>query len=406
MKKTPKSLRYLNIKHCKYKGYLSFIIKYVYIIEIIRNKLQNYLSNIKNLFLLLIILLIFIRCKYISHDIIFSNEFIQGYLMKTLNSSSLMTNECKLCNFSLSNENFTKPNSSERDIILSIAIGAIFNIYPFIKTLRTTQCKARIVIFIDSLTFSSMNYSYFEEISKCGVQFIDIGDKVPTEAEDIFYYRYVLYNQFLKENQQEINRVILVDLFDTVFQHDPFTTNFSEDLLYLSDEGYSLMNSLFNTIQIRRNILNMSSSIFNDPSIYKENYLKKIRYKHILNGGLQGGGLLPILSFLSLMTKIGDKNKMKAIGDDQAFINIFAYSKLLKNICKFEIIPSSSYFMSSNALYCMLEKNSYGSNYKFGNFSRGNKIPAILHQYNRCHNIKEDLLRVCPNDNNIPYYVI
>ena len=402
--KIPQSLRYFNIKHGKYKYSWLCILLYIKIQPLVYH-LQNFAIKFKNIFFVFINILIFIKIIYTSYDILVACDIWLGRTMYSLNSSSLPSTECKLCSFQALGQNNTIPNSSERDIILTVAIGAVYNIIPFIRTLRTTNCKARVVIFIDSLTLSSMNTSMYEDISKCGIQFVDIGTKVPSEAEDIFFYRYIIFNNFLRENEQEIDRVILVDLFDTVFQNDPFITNFSENILYLSEEGYPLMDSLFNTIQIRKNIHNMNPQTFDDNSVYQSNYLKKIKNKHIINGGLQAGGLLPMLSFLSIMAKIGNESAMKAYGDDQAFLNIFAYSKLLKKVCDFEIVPSSSYFMSSNALYCMLEKNPFRNDSKFGNFSRGSKVPSILHQYNRCQDIIDELLAVCPNDYDIPYYI-
>ena len=369
-----------------------------------KKKSRIIIETEKNNFLFLCISIILVNIiVHISNNLDCIGFVYNGIKMNVLNASSLLTKECEHCLFNYSN-NGTIPDSSNRDLILSMAIGYPFNLYPFIESLRATKCKARVVIFIDSSLFKEIDYKYIESISKCGVQFIDAGSYIPKTYDDMYYYRYLLYESFLKMNEPLIDRVIVVDLYDTLFQHDPFTLSFNKDYLYLSDEGYKIKIARYNVIQINRSLFGVASTLY--PSSKLNEIIESVIKKETINGGIQAGGVKQMINFLCLMKQFGNYRTFLAKGDDQGFINIVVHSGVLKRICNYELVSPNSSFMTSIALYSHIRKDPFSmQNETFGYFSRGGYIPAILHQVDRSPAIIGSYLSLCPNINSIPYYM-
>ena len=96
-------------------------------------------------------------------------------------------------------------------------------IYYFLKSLRkyNNDCKVVIIcekqnIFDDLIKFS--NEMNFEIYTNFNIKY------------HMMYYRFEIYNTYLKESNIIFNKVLLSDINDVIFQEDPFSINFTEDL--------------------------------------------------------------------------------------------------------------------------------------------------------------------------------
>ena len=193
-----------------------------------------------------------------------------------------ITNTCKHCNFTVRN---TGANSCERDVIFGCQFGSAQNIIPLLRTLRTTGSKCKFVIVFDKaaqeqITPETRQYAY-----ECGCQFIDL--KCNVSRKDYFAFQYVRYYMlhFLEFNcNYPFNRIISLDLHDTVFQGDPFNEQVVVDSLNAADEGDSFIK---NPIVIK----------WSDP-IFKMTQEEK-RTKFITAAYL-GGGYDKMVTFLRL----------------------------------------------------------------------------------------------------------
>ena len=131
--------------------------------------------------------------------------------------------QCNLCNFTVRNE---AQDSTPDDLIIGVALRHISNENFFARTIRTTGSKCRIVFVCDDIAIENLPKERYDDAVKCGVQF----SVVPSKSWNGDYfslaaaaYYYVL--AFLLRNRGRFYRIIFQDLFDSVFQGDPFTTD-------------------------------------------------------------------------------------------------------------------------------------------------------------------------------------
>ena len=312
-----------------------------------------------------------------------------------------VSHRCKLCDFDIDN-NGTTPNSSERDVILLVAFRKLYNLFPFVHSIRTTGCKARIFVFLDQIAEQSQTEEFYKQMEDCGVQFIPLYNYDPKFLDDVYYYRYLIYHNFLFANQKDIDRVIAVDLFDSIAQHDPFTVSFKKDYMYFSNEGYSLKENDFNlkTLEFAFEGLKKINASFNRSDV---NYHLLIQ-NPIINGGIQAGGVKPFLAFSKFMTRIGDSKTMSAYGPDQAFLNYYLHTGAFENLFKYEIKLDKTAFISTIGVWLTDEDNVFPQTAELGNFERDNVKPAIIHQFDRSQVLYEAVIKACPNDSNVNDY--
>ena len=155
-------------------------------------------------------------------------------------------NKCKLCSF-VPNNGSHLPNSSGRDAIFLLGINKLTNLLPIVKTLRTTGSKCRVFLFTDAQTIKKYGLvrNFYVPLENCGLEIVNLGDLNTNDYYYICYLRYNIYKSFLILYRQFFDRIIFMDLYDSIIQHDPFTTEFGNSL-YLSDEGYIIRDNSFN----------------------------------------------------------------------------------------------------------------------------------------------------------------
>jgi hypothetical protein len=91
-----------------------------------------------------------------------------------------------------------------------------------------------VVIFTDSTVYTSAPFIGF--LSGCGVTVINIGTLFSNQRNYLFMLRNSACYDFLRIREGLFDRVILFDLFDTVFQGDPFTVEIIRDIIAFSTE--------------------------------------------------------------------------------------------------------------------------------------------------------------------------
>ena len=144
---------------------------------------------------------------------------------------------CVLCNYSGTNP---LANSTPRDVVITFASKAVCNLVPFQRTLRTCGCNATLVILLDDRAYNSLDEATKKFTEDCHTQIIltpnaPIRNRHPIATKCFMLH---LAFEFLRENELLINRVIFDDLFDTLFQEDPFSTNFPKDKLHMTHENW------------------------------------------------------------------------------------------------------------------------------------------------------------------------
>jgi len=228
-------------------------------------------------------------------------------------------------------------------------------IYYFFKSLRryNKDCKVVIIceknnIFEDLIIFSNeMNFEIYSNF---------------TPKYNMMFYRFEIYNNYLKEENLIFDKVLLSDINDVIFQEDPFSINFTEELY----------------CALEKNILsdNTNSSKMNMSWINECKHFSKSDYKnkYVICAGTILGNYNGIIKYLDFYKNI-QKNK---IVNDQGLLNVYVYNYLSSKKClKYK---ESKILTLDNIKF---ETLNIDSNNNIIN-NKGEKY-SIIHQINRCN---------------------
>ena len=152
-----------------------------------------------------------------------------------------------------------------------------------------------------------------------GYELINIPEKYLLNKElHIQSYRYILFNQFLKERRNKYENVMLSDIRDVFFQKDPFSF-IKEKGLYLAIEEKS------------RRIADCEVNNFWIKSAYGESILNEIKMNYVSCSGTTLGDSESIIEYTETISSeiLTLKNQIKGI--DQGIHNYLIYKNKLKN---------------------------------------------------------------------------
>jgi hypothetical protein len=229
-------------------------------------------------------------------------------------------------------------------------------IYYFLKSLRkyNSYCKVVIIceqnhIFEDLITFSNeMNFEIYSNF---------------TTKYDMMYYRFEIYNDYLKNNT--FNKVLLSDINDVIFQEDPFSINFTEELYCALEQSILTDNT-------------NGSSCLNMWWISECNHLSENNYhnykdKYVVCAGTILGNYDGIIKYLEFYKNI---QNIKVV-NDQGLLNLYVYNCLSSKKC-LEFKESKILTLDKiNFETLNIKNNSIVNN-------NGEKY-SIIHQINRCN---------------------
>lgn len=134
--------------------------------------------------------------------------------------------KCMKCTFQYRDKG---SDSTYRDLIIGSAFGNIDGILPFVRSLRTTNCKATLVVLIDDIAYSKLTENHWKQIDGCGIVFHNIGRclfELNSGTAGLPVVRY-LVSQY-----KYVDRVFYSNIFDVAFQGDPFTQSVTRDKVF------------------------------------------------------------------------------------------------------------------------------------------------------------------------------
>ena len=298
---------------------------------------------------------------------------------------------CENCLFQPS----LKGNSKNNDVILSLLVGNLYGLTLSIKTLRTVGCRASLIIFTNNITYLSIRHHLKGArlqhlMGNCGVSFIIIS-KIPQNFRCYDFIRIYSYYQFLAIRKHLIDRVLMFDIYDTIFQGDPFSDDidfdgigFTQDSILLEkDAGPFGYQSFFHTI------LNYKY----DPIIHGK--------QNMINSGVVFGRATHIVSFLEnlffppLLPYLTNTSQIINSWQwfDQGYLNVIMWSDWFPNKKdKFVFFQENNSFIS---IYHLKEEKLNCS--ELGKITVINsKYPArLIHQYDRKPGIVEKVQKKC-----------
>ena len=277
---------------------------------------------------------------------------------------------CMLCKYT--NVGFS--DSSKRDVIITFAAKKVTNIALLQRTLRTTKSNASLVILLDRTAINSIDERTFQFFENCSTQIVLMPD-VPYKSRHFgcknylitLMYLFLLYNRFM------IDRVIFVDLYDSIFQADPFNP------LIRKHEIHAVRELLRN--REHRGKLNW-------PRCYFPNFDWKDPNEFQINSGYFGGYIDEMLCFLNVYSQNTKYNNCP----DQGLVNIiYNWDMLEPYHVKFsDIFPNERVLMASR------HKLKKGFPYCQGNYQE-NITATIIHLYYKANlDFQRSVLKHCP----------
>jgi hypothetical protein len=231
-------------------------------------------------------------------------------------------------------------------------------IYYFLKSLRkyNSECKVVIIceehnIFEDLINFSKeMNFEIYSKF---------------TTKYYLMFSRFEIYNDYLKEQNLIFDKVLLADIDDVIFQEDPFSINFTEELYC------ALEQSILTDVNNSSSIINMG--LINDFKHLPENNYDNYKNKYVVCAGTILGQYDGIIKYLDFYKNIQNIK----LGNDQGLLNVYVYNFLSSKKC-LEFQESKILTLDKIDFEILnIENNSIVNN-------KGEKY-SIIHQINRCN---------------------
>ena len=217
-------------------------------------KTKYKISNSK-LFVYLTFLFVFCIIPYENNPYIIITRFtmfqFEFDLLFLYNSNILLkqfetkqngfSRNCQFCNFTAHNHG---SDSTPRDVIIGFVSQTQYNIILFLRTLRTTLSNCSIVFFFDDESLKTIDKYTLEHLTMCNCQIINFHKK----NIDVYIKNYLLEltYTFIRINQQNIDRIIVADVYDTIFQSDPFNRRIPKYMIHLVNEKFNYSSTPLN----------------------------------------------------------------------------------------------------------------------------------------------------------------
>jgi hypothetical protein len=283
---------------------------------------------------------------------------------------------CPLCLHS-----FRDPsaNSGPDDLVLGFSTGTPRNLVSFIRTLRTTGSNCSAIAFVDEKALTLCTNASFVVFMNCGLSLINLGT-VPLKYQTrIAVARQVVYYGFLHRFHRFYKRILLLDMMDTVFQSDPFTIYFTEDILAVSTE----------CIQYQRCPWNRAWMKSIDPD-----HIDFYMDRQVINSGLILGSIRKLMQMLAILVYLPDYVNFTVDrydgGIDQAFVGMIVHRKIA-GIHAAVMGPDSGY---ASLFHCKFAV--HGGDDEPIRSKSGHTVFSVMHQYNRYHYLINYTHRNCP----------
>ena len=363
--------------------------------SLIKSFLTNFMGILSNPIIkcitqnvILILFSFFLHSSFISIEIVIRPAQIEKYhrlnllifgkdhnfddyrtIIGLMNSSF---KQCELCHYSSSSTHL----STEEDLAISVLYGKnIYNVLNWVRSLRSTGCKCRILFFHEPSYLANFNQEELSAINKCGVTWCNIGVDIskiylahPTTT------RFLIIQNFLEAYGNYFRSIMISDVFDTLFQKDPFIPELFQTKIAFSIER----------VQFGNHDWNMGWVKAIDPK-WTNKYWRK---KYVINNGFEIGK--PDLILRLLYTINRPKYFLKKESRDQAAVNYVYYRGIFPDLW---IDFEGEYYISACYSVFNLKPDDDGFVHEV---SYNKTTQAVIHQFDRICSVAENFARICP----------
>ena len=313
------------------------------------------------------------KAKQICGDVEF---FKNGHLAEIAKANAKKLSNCDYCNVV---RHYSGSNSTENDVAFAYLMGnTSHNILNWVRTLRSAQCHCSIIFLVTQKLYDLHHESVWRDLSNCGVTI----QVVPYHSDNIFndvrMCRKIIEYVFAEYCSMYFDRMMFSDIYDSIFQKDPFIKNAPQDKISMSIERVTFANHDWEKY--------FMSAYFSSEFA---NLLANAK-KFLINGGFViGKGYLMAEFYHTVISLPKFFHKMSR---DQSYFNFAVYGKVFTKIW---IDFNATYYAS--ACYSIYEQRPRSDGYIYDWDTK--TAPALIHQMDRICPIVQLIYKTCPTHN-------
>lgn len=368
---------------------LMLIAIFVYTNVVSKPPVQRAKSYSSLIFIIYLGYLLILLCRSLASNDIIAYTSMEPFIMKSpfipyhstwiqdvkkKLSQPFNISNCDFCNFTSAVGKY-KPNSNYNDSVIVTGFGKRdIEIEYFVRTFRSTGTKARIVLFTNPEDHSERLAKILRD---CNVVIIDVPDFKNFHFLLKRKTRFPLMFDLLSEAPEYFNRVMYCDLFDTMFQGDPFTEETTTKSVVIASEPETLFNR-WAYVRARK--------------IAGWHWYKYKDSSNLCSGFFVGSAAM-IKTICELEIAVYGPN-FKVRSSDQIILNYLVHTNQFQYLgIDFDVsIGANSHYPS-----IAMDKNGYNltvlgeiKHYKTG------VTPLLIHQYNRNWEYSRLIHKYCP----------
>ena len=309
---------------------------------------------------------------YLFPFLLFSPTFNFIHLIFSSHSSSLIKRP-RLCK----SNHITIVNSTSNDVIFLFASRLNSGLELTLKSLKSTMCKAKIIIFTNKHFKINNKFKKVCNNMDILIEFCneyDGTDGIP------HMLRFKCEYEWLKHNQNNTDRVLHTDAFDIFFQKDPF----DPEIIHHDDISFVVEPHFIHSC-------GWNLKWFQE--CYGEEVYNNYSSNFIVCSGTIAGNSNQYFKLLELMLAQKEWKSCYGESKDQPILNYLIWSgKVDEKEVKYHFSGCDGGFATLK--WCLIN-----SEIKFNEYGQvilpSNNVPAYLHQYDRIPELSKYLYNAC-----------
>lgn len=323
---------------------------------------------------------------------VLSNDKAESHI-SSFNNLSTKKNTLQhrsLCKPLDTNSSYNKSNSPSRDAILLFATRYNAGLDLALKSLKATQSRAQVILFTNEREFYAnddakkfMNSMNIKIITDCKED-PNVTRVRGTNSAVPHMLRFKCERDWIKENINNIDRVLHSDAYDIFFQNDPFQPYEDHDLI-----GYDKLTFVVEPHFIRGCGWNLAWF----THCYGPETTRKFEDNFIICSGTIAGSASDYLKLVEMMISQEEWKTCYSPSHDQPILNYLLWSKKIEEAgIKYTLAGCDGGFATLQ--WCTLNmKVDYD---EYGQVVLPSKVvPSYIHQYPRIPGLSDHLFEAC-----------
>lgn len=219
-------------------------------------------------------------------------------------------------------------------------------------------------------------------MKNCGVSIHNIGKLISTQ---IFCSIFYPITHYLLKQQLLINRVLITNSGDVIFQGDPFNSNIHNSAIYFHHEHHFHYENAFMQLW------------FETTQIFGFSYPN---HSLVINGGYIIGGIRPVLQYLDLFFSFFNSSYLNNENEfvDQSLLNCLIYNGYLDK-AHITYYISNELTRACSIGYDVNYPENFFSEFPFARISpNSTSMCTFTHQYDRHDGYLDTVFKSCPQN--------